>query len=42
MKSQNIISIAALLGVAFSHTIFTQLTAGGVTNGNCDKAMGFC
>ncbi|RDL39049.1 Uncharacterized protein BP5553_03389 [Venustampulla echinocandica] len=33
MKLQNAFSLAAVVGVATSHTIFTQLTAGGVTNG---------
>ncbi|KAL3425828.1 glycosyl hydrolase family 61 [Phlyctema vagabunda] len=33
MKFQAILSSAALAGVASSHTIFTQLTSGGVTNG---------
>jgi len=33
MKFQNTLSFAALLSVGSSHTIFTQLTSGGVTNG---------
>jgi len=33
MKFQNTFPLTALLGVASSHTIFTQLTAGGTTNG---------
>ncbi|TVY29675.1 Endo-beta-1,4-glucanase D, partial [Lachnellula hyalina] len=33
MKFQNSFPITALLGVVSSHTIFTQLTSGGTTNG---------
>ncbi|KAG9236403.1 putative endo-beta-1,4-glucanase D [Amylocarpus encephaloides] len=33
MKFQSGFHVSALLGVASSHTIFTQLTANGVTNG---------
>lgn len=33
MKFQNSIALAAIFGVASSHTIFTQLTSGGVTSG---------
>ncbi|EPE27226.1 hypothetical protein GLAREA_03141 [Glarea lozoyensis ATCC 20868] len=33
MKFQVSCSLSVLVGVASSHTIFTQLTAGGVTNG---------
>lgn len=33
MKFQNTLSLAALLGVSSSHTIFTQLTSGGITSG---------
>ncbi|TVY40658.1 putative endo-beta-1,4-glucanase D [Lachnellula subtilissima] len=33
MKFQNSFLITALLGVVSSHTIFTQLTSGGTTNG---------
>jgi len=33
MKVQNSLSVAGLLGVGSSHTIFTQLTSGGTTYG---------
>jgi hypothetical protein len=39
MKFQISFSLSALVGVASSHTIFTQLTAGGVTNGEKAKVI---
>jgi hypothetical protein len=33
MKFQIILSLASVLGIASSHTIFCELEAGGTTNG---------
>ncbi|EHL00250.1 putative endo-beta-1,4-glucanase D [Glarea lozoyensis 74030] len=39
MKFQVSCSLSVLVGVASSHTIFTQLTAGGVTNGEKSEIL---